>query len=241
MEKTSLILLSRQTALQRQVEVIANNVANVNTSGFKAQQVLFETETVRPRFREELNFVIDRATLRDTNTGTMTRTGNDLDFALQGPGYFGVNTPQGVKYTRSGAFGLNSNGDIVTSDGNPVMSSDGQTLNIPADATQVTLDLTGRVMTDRGEVGTLQIVTFQREQEMIESGNNLFTTAEAGQQAAETRVVQGAVEQSNVKPVLEMTRMTEAVRAYQQTTTLLQTEHERLRNAIRTLGRVSIV
>lgn len=240
MESTGLILLSRQTALQRHMEVLANNIANANTTGFKAQRMLLETQKVKPQFNDELNFVIDRATMRDTSTGPMVRTGNELDFALQGEGYFGIRTPQGIQYTRAGSFTLNSNGDVVTQEGYPVLSSDGQPLNVPPDATELALDASGRILTDIGEVGKLQIKVFKREQEMLETERGLYQTKEAGEDATDTRVVQGAIEQSNVRPVVEMTRVSEAVRAYQQTMALIQGEHDRLRSAIRTLGKVQI-
>jgi flagellar basal-body rod protein FlgF len=239
MDSPSIILLSRQTALQRQMEVLANNVANANTTGFKARQLVVQTETVKPRFNDAMNFAIDRETIRDVSTGPMVRTGNELDFALQGEGYFAARTPQGVQYTRVGSFALDVNGDVVTTEGYQVLSSDGQALNIPIEATNIALDSSGRLLTDQGEVGRLQIKRFAREQEMLPTENGFYQAKEAGEDAAETRVVQGAIEQSNVKPVIDMTRVAETVRAYQQTMTLIQSEHERLRGAVRSLGRVT--
>lgn len=240
MQTPSLILLSRQSALQRTVEVLANNIANTNTTGFKAQQMLLQTHQLQPTFKEELNFVVDRATVRDAATGPMVRTGNELDFALQGAGYFGIRAAEGVRYTRNGSFTMNSDGELVNQDGLPVLSSDGQSITIPAEAEEISLDASGRLLADGNEVGRLQVKTFPNEQAMIEVGNGLYDTKQAGEDATDTRVVQGAVEQSNVKAVVEMIRVNEAVRAYQQTATLLQSEHDRLRNAIRSLGRVGI-
>lgn len=239
MESIGLVLLSRQSALQRQVEVIANNVANTNTAGYKAQRLLVQNQPLRTQFDDTLNYVIDRATLRDTNSGAMVRTGNELDFALQGAGYFGVRTKQGVQYTRNGSFSLNSNGDLVTQDGDTVLSNDGQPLNVPQDASQLSIDANGRLLSDKGEIGRLKVAAFKQEQAMIETGHGLYKANQPEQEATETRIVQGAIEQSNVRPVIEMTRLTEAVRAYQQTANMMQSEHDRLRTAIRTLGRVS--
>ena len=239
MEAASLILLSRQTALQQQMDVLSNNIANVNTTGYKGQSVLFQTYISQPSPGEQMNFVVDRATLRDTSTGAPTGTGNDLDVALQGDGYFGVQTPQGIQYTRAGSFSLNNSGDIVTQEGYPVLSLEGQALNVPSEAKTLEIDLTGRILTDKGEVGKLQVVTFKHEQQMVEIGRGLYQTKESGTPATDTRVVQRALEQANVKPVVEMTRVTEVVRAYQQTINMIQNEHERMRAAIRTLGKVS--
>ncbi len=240
MQTPSLILLSRQSALQRTVEGVGDNKANTNTTGFKAQQMLLQTHQLQPTFKEELNFVVDRATVRDAATGPMVRTGNELDFALQGAGYFGIRAAEGVRYTRNGSFTMNSDGELVNQDGLPVLSSDGQSITIPAEAEEISLDASGRLLADGNEVGRLQVKTFPNEQAMIEVGNGLYDTKQAGEDATDTRVVQGAVEQSNVKAVVEMIRVNEAVRAYQQTATLLQSEHDRLRNAIRSLGRVGI-
>ena len=239
MEAASLILLSRQTALQQQINVLSNNIANVNTTGYKGQTVQFQTYVTQPAPGEQMNFVVDRTTLRDTSTGATTVTGNDLDLALQGDGYFGVQTPQGVQYTRSGSFSLNSTGDIVTQEGYPVLSLEGQPLNVSGEAKTIEIDQTGRILTDKGEVGKLQVVTFKNEQMMIETGHGLYQTKETGEPVTDTRVVQRALEQSNVKPVLEMTRVTEVVRAYQQTISMIQNENDRMRAAIRTLGKVS--
>lgn len=239
MEAASLILLSRQTALQQQMDVLSNNIANANTTGYKGQSVLFQTFMSQPAPGEQLNFVLDRATLRDTSSGAPTQTGNDLDVALQGDGYFGVRTPQGVQYTRAGSFSLNNTGDIVTQEGYPVLSADGQSLNVPNDAKTLEIDQTGRILTDKGEVGKLQIVTFKHEQQMVEIGRGLYQTQETGQPAENTQVVQRTLEQANVKPVVEMTRIAEVVRAYQQTINMIQNENDRIRTAIRTLGKVS--
>lgn len=239
MESTGLILLSRQNALQRQMDVLANNMANANTTAYKNQQLILQTQSSKTSFDSALNFVMDRATIRDTKVGPMVRTGNDLDFALQGEGYFGVKTKDGIRYTRSGSFSLNNKGDLVTQDGESVMSSSGQALNVPVDATAVYIDAAGRLLSDKGEIGRLKVTTFKNEQAMKDVGNSLYQTDDDGQDAKDTRVVQGALEQSNVKPVIAMTLIADVVRAYQQTSTTMQNEHERQRTALRTLGRVT--
>lgn len=220
------------------MEVLANNVANANTTAYKSQQVSFETYVSEPKFGDKINFVVNRATLRNTTPGSTVNTGNELDMALQGKGYFAVRTPQGVQYTRAGSFVLDNDGNIVTQDGNQVLSAGGQALNIPNDASALHVDQTGRITTDKGEVGQLQVVNFAHEQDMVETGHNLYQASEKATPATDTKVAQGMIEQSNVNAVVEMTKVTEVVRAYQQTQTLLQNENDRIRNAVRVLGRV---
>ena len=132
MENASLIGLSRQTALRRQLDVIANNLANVNTPGFKAERMMFE-EYLMPVANMEMarqrdgnmSYVQDLATIRDYAAGTLVQTENPLDVAIQGDGWFVVDTENGERYTRNGGFMLNAGGELVTSEGHPVMGEAG--------------------------------------------------------------------------------------------------------------------
>src|ERR1700733_13460588 len=104
MESPSLVLLSNQEALQRAIDIVANNVANSSTTGFKREGIEFDTLLSQPTPDETIDFVVDRATYRDASAGPINPTGNPLDLAIQGAGYFQVQTPQGIRYTRSGSF-----------------------------------------------------------------------------------------------------------------------------------------
>jgi flagellar basal-body rod protein FlgF len=239
MESPSLVLLSRQQALQRAMDVIANNVANSNTTGFKAERVLFENFLVEPNQETAINFVYDKAMYRDTTQGAMAKTGNDLDVAINGDGYFAVNTDKGTRYTRSGSFMLNEQGEIVTANGERIAGEGGQVLVIPREANEVRIASDGTVSTNVGQVGRLEVLRFQNEQSLQEVGNGLYTSRETPTPAGSSATLaQGMIERSNISPVQEMTRMMEITRAYQQTQRMMDQEHERIRNAIQKLGRV---
>lgn len=240
MENTTYIALSRQTALRRQLDVVANNVANMNTTGFKQQRVLFTEFLERPGMHEQVSFVQDRAVVRDLTAGGLTQTGNALDMALTGPGYFTVDTASGPRYSRNGAFRMNEQRQVVDGGGLPVLADNGQPIVIPEGTNSIKVAGDGTIGTELGPVGKLNIVTFRNEQLMTEVGNGLYVTDEEPQPASEeTKVAQGLLENSNVKPVLEMTQMIEINRQYQQVQRVVESEHERVRTVIQRLGRTA--
>ncbi|HYF86352.1 flagellar basal-body rod protein FlgF [Azospirillum sp.] len=238
MENPIYIALSRQNALRRQMDVVANNVANMNTTGFKQQRVMFTEFLQRPAMHEQVSMVQDRAVVRDLTAGGTISTGNPLDMALTGPGYFTVDTAAGRRYTRNGSFRLDGQRQLVDGSGLPVLADNGQPIVIPQNTTTVEVKGDGTVTTELGPVGRLNVVTFQREQMMTEVGAGLYVSDEEPQAAPpETKVAQGMLEQSNVKPVLEMTQMIEINRQYQQAQRMIETESERIRTVIQRLGR----
>jgi flagellar basal-body rod protein FlgF len=240
MENPTYIALSRQNALRRQLDVVANNVANMNTTGFKQQRVLFTEFLERPAMHEQASFVQDRAVVRDLAAGGMLQTGNTLDVALSGPGYFTVDTASGRRYTRNGSFRMDDQRQLVDGSGLPVLADNGQTITIPEGTSTIEIKGDGTVTTELGAVGRLNVVTFQREQLMTEVGSGLYVSDEEPQPAPpETKVAQGMLEQSNVKPVVEMTQMIEINRQYQQAQKMIETEHERIRTVIQRLGRTA--
>ena len=238
METPSYVALSRQMTLRRQLDVISNNIANMNTTGFKQQRMLFTEFLERPGMHEQVSFVQDRAVVRDLSTGGLTQTGNPLDIALTGHGYFTVDTANGPRYTRSGNFRLNDQRQVVDGGGLPVLADNGQPLTIPEGTREILVSGDGTVATELGPVGRLNVVTFKNEQLMTEVGAGLYVSDEEPQPApADTRVAQGMLENSNVKPVVEMTTMIEIQRQYQSNQRMIDTEHERIRSAIQKLGR----
>lgn len=245
MENPIYIALSRQDALRRQMDVAAHNVANMNTPGFKQQRVLFVEYLAQPPAgtpgakAQKLSMVQDLSVLRDLREGPINRTGNPLDLALQGNGYFAVETADGPRYTRAGGFQLDGERRIVDANGLPVLDDADRPIQIPADATDITVTADGTVATEQGPLARLKIVRFEREQFMNELGGGLHATDEPPLAAEGTKVVQGAVEGSNVQAVVEMTQMTEILRQYQSNQRLIEAEHERQRSAISRLTRVN--
>jgi flagellar basal-body rod protein FlgF len=246
MESPSLVLLSNQEALQRAMDVVANNVANASTAGFKREGIEFDTLLSQTAPGETIDFVVDRATYRDPSNGPIDPTGNPLDLAIQGAGYFPVQTPQGTRYTRAGNFQLNTDGQIVTLSGNLVLGDGGQSITIPETASAINVSADGFVTArvDHGaalaELGKLSVVNFDNEQALQPVGQGLYATDQASQPADHSSIVQGAIEQSNVSPVVEITQMIQIMRSYEQAVNLLGQENMRLDNAISVLSKTTV-
>jgi flagellar basal-body rod protein FlgF len=242
MENAQLISLSRQIALQRQMDVVANNMANINTTGFKAQDMLFQ-DFLMPVASDNdfkgsdrtLHFTEDWATASDLSNGPIEDTGDPLNVALQGDGFFAVQTPAGERYTRNGAFSLDANGTLVDLDGNPVLSEQGPIELDPSD-TDIQVARDGTITTSSGPKGKLKIVTFaDAATQLTRQGDNLF--AGSGAVAApDARVIGGAIERSNVSGVTEMAAMVRVTRAYESLAALMQRQDDMRNSAVQRLG-----
>jgi len=255
MENALLIGLSRQVALTRELEAVANNIANLNTTGFKADGTLFE-EYLMPVARDNqfsaadsrVSFVRDRATWHDLGQGPVQRTGNPLDVAIDGDAFFVVQTARGERYTRNGAFQINANGELMTSEGDRVLGEGGpiqfqsndNNINIGRDGTVRVRE--GASATIDAARGKLRLVSFERPRRLQKDGGSRFL-APAGmdpQPAVRASVAQGAIEKSNVRAVVEMTRMIEITRTYSQVALMLQQQSEMRRTAIEKLSAVPV-
>lgn len=239
METPGFIALAQQNALRRQMDVIANNVANVNTSGYRAQRMQFVEFLERASPSERYSMPIDLVTSRDLRQGPLQQTDNPLDVAIEGDGYFVVQTLQGERYTRSGQFRMDTERRLVDGGGLPVLGDAGPIV-IPENASQITVSATGDISTDvGGVVGRLRVVQFDSEQQLEMLGGGLYATDQTPRDVEQRRIAQGFVEGSNVQPVVEMTRMIDVLRQYQSTQRMLDSEHERQRTAIRQLPRAT--
>jgi flagellar basal-body rod protein FlgF len=247
MENALLVGLSRQISLRRELDVIANNIANLNTTGFKGESVMFE-QYLDPTARHEyfpgtdrrVAFVLDRATLQDFSQGPLQRTEAPLDVAIDGPGFFAVQTQNGERYTRAGNFHLNPQGQLVTNNGHLVMGQGGPIVFEPND-TSMTIAADGTVSTPNGDRGKLRLVTFANPTQLSAQGDGLWSAPNgvAPQVAPPTtRAVQGALEKSNVHAVKEMNRMLEVTRAYTTISNMQQRTDELRRKAIDKLAEV---
>lgn len=245
MENAQLISLSRQMALQRQMDIVANNIANMNTSGFKAAAIMFEehvmpvasAETLEPLDRD-LSFTQDWGTLIDLSPGSIEQTGNPLDIALSGDGFLVVGTPDGERWTRAGSLQIDAQGVLVNFDGHPVLGDGGNAIRFDEDDVDIAIDSSGVITTGDGPKGRLRIVEFDNPQELERLGDNLFVGG-TPTPATGTRVVQGAIERSNVSGIAEMTEMIRVQRAYQSLASLMQRQDDVRREAIKTLGDLS--
>jgi len=246
MQSPSLVLLSNQQALQRSMDIVANNVANASTTGFKREGIEFDTLVSHAAQGETTDFVVDRATYRDASVGPIQTTGNPLDVAIQGQGYFSVRAADGTtKYTRAGSFQLDPLGQIITQSGLPVLGDGGQPITIPDTATSINIASDGDVTakTDNGtslsELGKIAVVKFGNEQALKAEGAGLYSTSQVSAPAEDSSVMEGALEQSNVQPITEMTQMIKIMRTYEQTSNLIGQENTRLTDAIDKLSKTS--
>jgi flagellar basal-body rod protein FlgF len=239
METTAYIALSRQMALRRHMDVIANNIANMTASGFKAEALMYEPVVSDAGRGQRLAFVQDVGVARDLRAGPMTPTGNPLDLAIEGPGYFAIATDQGTRYGRSGQFRLSDFGELVTVAGDPVLDDGGAPLTLPLEAGPIAVAADGTVSSAQGVVGRIGLVEFADEQRLRKVGGGLYRAEQPPAPAERGRVVQGVLEGSNVQPILELTGMMATVRAYQGMQRLLDTHHELQRRAIERVLEVS--
>lgn len=249
MQNALLIGLSRQVALSRELDVVANNIANINTTGYKADGSLFE-EFLSSAARasgtgSRVSFVRDRGTWHDLSAGPTEQTGNPLNVAIDGSGYLVVQTPRGERYTRNGALQINGEGELVTSEGNPVLGDAGPIKFQPTDR-QVTISADGTISVREGAANTdslrgkLRVVAFDDVKQMRKDGSSSFMTADGSQPqpTKASRLIQGSIEKSNVRGVVEMTRMIEITRSYSQIAALLQQQHDLSSSSINKLAEV---
>lgn len=239
MENVTKIALSRAMTLQRQMDMVANNVANLNTTGFKGEQPVFTEFLIEPRKDESYSMVQDKASVRNLAQGTMQQTGGTFDVALMGDGYFALDTLQGVRYTRAGNFTLNDQRTLVNVSGLPVLDDSGNTIQLPAGARDITITSDGTIFANQAQVGKLRVVTFTEPQKLQPIGNSLYQTDELAKADTATTVQQGYLENSNVQGVTEMNRMIEVARQYESVQNIMKSEHDRLRNAYSKLSKIS--
>ncbi len=238
MDVNSSIAASRLVAQQRAMDITAHNLANANTPGFKQERVQFADWISRqsgadvPRGGETVTYAQDRATWRDVRPGALSHTGNTYDMALTGDGYFTVNTPKGTRLTRDGRFGAMPDGTLADSNGNPVLDSTGQPIRMPPNATQIALARDGMLSTDSGPIGKVGVVKPNDPTRLMAEGGTLLNAPTGTSPVASPGVVQGALEESNVQPVLELTRMLSDARDFQFVSQYVQEESDRQQSAI---------
>lgn len=242
MENTSFVALSRMTTLRRQLNVIANNLANMNTTGFKGEKMMFVEHLIRSRGGErilgdEIAYVRDIATVRDLSEGPLKATGNPLDVAIHGEGYFVVETGNGDRYTRNGRFSLDESGQLTTMNGDPVLSDSGQPFFFSPEDRNIEITRDGTITTENGQLGRLQIVRFENPHELKEISGGLFDSEAPPLDVDEPNVVQSMLESSNVEPIVEMTRMISVHRAYKGVQKLVESENERVKKMIGELAK----
>ena len=245
MENAAYIGLSRQMTLRRELDIVANNIANADTTGFKVEQLMVGTEVgARARndnVRPSVSFVMDTGVGRDYGQGALQQTGRTLDFAIEGEGaFFTLQDGAGEAYTRDGAFTLDPEGRLTTQGGLPVLADGGEIILDPAlGAVSVAPD--GSISQNGQPVGRLSVVRFETLSVLVKSGDGLYRNTSNAQpmEATDARVRQGMLEGSNVNPILEITNLIEISRAYERITKLIEQSTDLSKRAVERLGRVN--
>lgn len=245
MENAAYAGLSRQMTLRRELDVVANNIANADTSGFKVEQLLVGAEVgerARNAFvRPGVSFVLDNGVGRDYGQGVLEQTGRILDFAIEGEGaFFKLRDGAGEAYTRDGAFTLDAEGRLTTQGGAAVLGDGGEIILDP-ELGEPSVSADGTISQDGQLVGRLSVVRFDTLGALEKSGDGLYRNASnaPAQEAPDAHVRQGMLEGSNVNPILEITNLIEIQRAYESVSKMIENTNDLSRRAVERLGRLS--
>ncbi|SEM60633.1 flagellar basal-body rod protein FlgF [Loktanella fryxellensis] len=238
MDNAGYATLTRQSGLMQELQLVANNIANANTTGFRAEGVMF-SEFVADLGRDtsSLSMAAARIKLTDMTQGTLAQTGGSFDLAIEGDGYFLVGTPDGPRLTRAGSFTPNADGELATMDGNPVLDAGGAPVFVPAGDGPVGIAADGTLSAGGVAVGQIGIVVPTDPTAMRRQSGTLFAADAGFEPAPSGRVLQGFLEDSNVNPIVQISRMIELQRAYELGASFLETEDTRIRGVIQAIGR----
>lgn len=230
--------LSRQSGLMHQMQTVANNIANMSTAGFRREGVIFseyvhDTGPGQP----SLSMAGSQTRHADLSQGPLDTTNGQFDFAIDGPGFFLIETPEGEQLTRAGNFTPNEQGDLVTQEGHLVLDAGGAPIFIPPDARNITLAADGTISADGRPVGQMGVWQPVDPNTLQHQWGTRFAADDVEPVFEGFQTRQGVLEGSNVDPVSEIARMIEVSRAYEMGQSFLQKEDERVRAVITTLGR----
>lgn len=235
MDNAGYTTLTRQSGLMREMQVVANNIANASTTGYRQEGVIFSEYVQAVEDGPSLSMA--NGNVRNTSyaQGVLTQTGGQFDFAIEGDAFFLVETPEGERLTRAGSFTPNAEGDLVTNDGYRVLDAGGAPVFIPPDASDLSVAGDGTISAGGTPLGQLGLVAPVDPNEMTRQSGILFDAPAGFEPAENGRVVQGFLEGSNVNSVLQIARMIEVQRAYEMGQSFAESEDERIRTAIKAL------
>ncbi|MDQ2093989.1 flagellar hook-basal body complex protein [Rhodalgimonas zhirmunskyi] len=234
MDNAGYATLSRQSGLLREMQIVANNIANMSTTGYRQEGLLFSEYIVRVNDGPSMSMA--GATVRNTSMlqGAMTMTGGQLDLAIEGDGFFLVETPEGERLTRAGALTANGEGDLVTPRGFPVLDAGGAPVFIPPNAQDLSISADGTVSSGGRPLTQIGLVMPIDRDGMLREDGVLFRADSGYEPALNGRILQGFLEDSNVQAVDQITRMIEVQRAYELGQSFLDAENDRLKEAMKT-------
>jgi flagellar basal-body rod protein FlgF len=236
MENAGYTTLTRQSGLLREMRVVANNIANAATSGYRQEGLVFSEYVQAIDGATSLSMGQGNARHTSFDQGALTKTGGTFDFAIEGNGFFLVETPDGERLTRSGAFTPNADGDLVTQDGFRVLDAGGAPVFIPPGAADLAVASDGTISSEGNPIGQIGMVAPLDARGMVREDGVMFRTDDGYEPAEDARVLQRFIENSNVDPILQLTRMIEVQRAYELGASFLDAEDERVRAALRAIS-----
>jgi flagellar basal-body rod protein FlgF len=242
MENATTIAVSRLMAQTRGMDVTANNLANIGTPGFRSERVMFSDFLVKqstlghlndaPKGSGTFSYTQDRATYRSRESGPVTHTANPLDFAISGDGFFTVMAPGGPRLTRSGHFERGPDGTVLDASGFPLLDTTGKKLQLATADTIISLAANGMLSSQNGQIGRVGVVVPDDPHRIRAEGGRLLASDSPTKAVADPQLTQGALEESNVQPTLEITRMMTDLREFQFTSQFVQAEADRQQSAI---------
>ncbi|SNS11136.1 flagellar hook-basal body complex protein [Antarctobacter heliothermus] len=233
METAGYAALSRQSSLMREMQVIANNIANANTTGYRQEGMIFSEFVAEGDGMAAVAMAAGRIGSTSLRQGTLEQTGGLYDLAIEGDGFFLVETGDGQRLTRAGAFSPSAEGTLVTPDGHPVLDESGAPIFVPPQAVGLAIARDGTISTEGRPIGRVGVVQPLEPQGMIREGGQMFRSDAGFEPVEDPRVMQGFVEASNVDPILQVARMVEVQRAYELGQSFMEREDERIRSALK--------
>ncbi|MGX0974696.1 flagellar basal-body rod protein FlgF [Roseovarius sp. MBR-51] len=237
METAGYTTLTRQSGLLRELQVVANNIANAATTGYRQEGLIFSEFIKRSEGGPSLSMAQGNVRMTSTVQGPLTPTGGTLDLAIEGEGFFLIETPSGERLTRAGAFTLSAQGDLVTPDGFRVLDAGGAPVFLPPDAKSIGLSPDGTLSDNGRPLAQIGLVRPIDSLDMIRQDGVLFRTNGGFEPVEDGRVLQGFLEGANVDPIGQIARMIEVQRAYEMGQSFLDSENERVMTALDSLIR----
>ncbi len=237
MDLAGYVALTRQSGLAKEMQSVANNIANLSTTGYRREGVVFaEMVETLPTEGGSVAMTAARGRYTDDVQGGLVATGGSLDLAVEGEGYFTVMTPQGERLTRAGAFMQSGDGTVVNADGYMLLDEGGGNIVLPFEAQSISVAADGTMSADGQPVARVGLVTVEDQTKLFREAGVLFRNDGDSLPVEDGSIVQGFLEESNVNAVAEMSRMIMVQRAYEYGQKLIDQEDERIRNVVRTLG-----
>jgi flagellar basal-body rod protein FlgF len=234
---TSYIALSNQIARKRQLEVVANNAANTNTTGYEQDEVLFRKVDTKQNSKRNNSFVWAETTYKNADSGALKVTNRPLDIAIGGDGYLKVITPRGARYTLDGSMIINNQNILVNIDGYPYSSVDGEAIVLPENFQRIDVSEDGTIYVDDEDVAIIGVFGFKESDPFIKEGGNLYKAAATDFLLEDYTVISGAIRQSNVNPTLVMAKMVEMQRSVGMTNNMISDISELDKTVITRLGK----